>query len=211
MNWVDGILIIMLLASVIIGSKKGLIRESIAFIVVFAAIIASVRYIDQFAIWVHEQLGGSPLISAFISFILLLAICYAGFKLLGYLFYKVANLKNTGKRDQVGGALIGFVRGWVVVAFVTFLTFLLPLPDKYYDSFETSFFGPTMAKTLPIMFDGTSKLLPDQYNFMQKIERTLLATESQADGTVMDEDRVQVHRALYQMERFFGPDRLLGS
>ena len=64
MNWVDGILLLVLLASVILGSKKGLIRELMAFIIFFTAVIVSVNYIDRFAVWVYEQIGGSPLISA---------------------------------------------------------------------------------------------------------------------------------------------------
>ena len=86
MNWIDGVLIVLLLASVIVGSKKGLIRELMAFAVFFAAIIASVNYIDVFAVWVYDKLGGSPLICAFLSFVILLAITYATFKLLGLLF-----------------------------------------------------------------------------------------------------------------------------
>ena len=39
MNWIDGILLVLLLASVIVGSKKGLIRELMAFLVFFVAII----------------------------------------------------------------------------------------------------------------------------------------------------------------------------
>ena len=72
MNWVDGVLIVLLLASVIVGSKKGLIRELMAFIIFFTAVIVSVNYIDVFAVWVYAKLGGSPLISAFLSFLLLL-------------------------------------------------------------------------------------------------------------------------------------------
>ncbi|MCK4607807.1 MAG: CvpA family protein, partial [candidate division Zixibacteria bacterium] len=96
MNWIDAVLLVLLLASVIVGSKKGLIRELMAFIIFFAAIIVSVNYIDGFAVWVYDQVGGSPLISAFLSFALLLAGSYAAFKLLGILFYKIANLKQSG-------------------------------------------------------------------------------------------------------------------
>ncbi len=71
MNWVDIVLLILLLASVIVGSKKGLIRELMAFIIFFTAIIFSVNYIDLFAVWVYEKIGGSPLISAFLSFVML--------------------------------------------------------------------------------------------------------------------------------------------
>ena len=204
MNWVDIVLLILLLASVIVGSKKGLIRELMAFIIFFTAIIVSVNYIDQFAVWVYERIGGSPLISAFLSFVILLAITYAAFKILGLLFYKIANLKTTGRRDQMGGALVGFLRGWVAVGFLTFVAFLLPPPDAFYISFENSFFGPAIAKTIPILYEGTSQIHPESPNFMRQIEKTLLDTPGKtSSGAMIDADRIEVHRVLYQIEKFF--------
>lgn len=203
MNWIDGILLVFLLASVIVGSKKGLIRELFAFVVFFVAVIFSVTYIDRFAVWVHQQLGGSPLISAFLSFVILLALSYAIFKLLGMLFYKIANLKQTGRRDQMGGALFGFLRGWIAIGFLTFLVFLLPMPDSFYTAFETSFFGPAVAKTVPLMFETTSRAHPDKPNFMEQIERTLLLEDSNNAGGLLKEEKMDVYRTLYQIERFF--------
>ncbi len=205
MNWIDGVLLVLLLASVIVGSKKGLIRELMAFVVFFAAIIVSVNYIDSFAVWVYGQVGGSPLISAFLSFALLLAGSYAAFKLLGILFYKVANLKQSGTKDQMGGALVGFLRGWVAIGFLTFLVFLLPMPDAFYTSFEASFFGPVVAKTVPLMYNGTATLHPSKPTFLGQMEKTLLVapTKSGSGGKVLDEHRQQVHQVLYQMEKFF--------
>ncbi len=205
MNWIDAILLVLLLTSVIIGSKKGLIRELMAFIVFFVAIIFAVNYVDNFAVWVYEQLGGSPLVSAFLSFVILLAISYAGFKLVGILFYKVADLKRTGRKDQMGGALVGFLRGWMAVGFLTFVTFLLPMPDQFYSAFDSSFFGSAVAKTIPLMYESTSVIHPQRPDFMQQIERTLLITQakSKKDNNVTDEERIEVYKVLQQMRRFF--------
>jgi uncharacterized membrane protein required for colicin V production len=205
MNWIDGVLIVLLLASVIVGSKKGLIRELMAFVVFFAAIIVSVNYIDNFAVWVYDKMGGSPLISAFLSFAILLAVTYAVFKILGMLFYKIANVRQAGRKDQMGGALVGFLRGWVAIGFLSFLAFLLPMPDSFYTSYEASFFGSAVAKTVPLMFEGTAKIHPNNPDFMDKIEKTLLVapTKGKSQREVLDEDRIEVHRVLYQIERFF--------
>jgi uncharacterized membrane protein required for colicin V production len=207
MNWIDGVLIALLLTSVIIGSKKGLVRELSAFVVFFAALLTSISYIDKFAIWMYDHVGGSPLVSAFLSFIILLTVSYAVFKLLGILFYKVASIKNQGKPDQVGGALVGFLRGWVAIGFLTFLVFLLPLPDKFYDYFGASWFGPVMAKTVPLMYEGTSIVHPENPSFMKKIENTLMMTPTEkSDKGTVSEDRAEVYRVMYQLERYFNTE-----
>jgi len=209
MNWVDGVLLALLLASVIVGSKKGLVRELMAFVIFFAAIIFSVSYIDNFAVYVYEKLGGSPLTSAFLSFILLLAASYAVFKILGLVFYKVADIKTAKKRDQMGGALIGFLRGWATIGFLTFLVFLLPLPEAFYEDFEASFFGPTVAKTVPLMYESTSAIHKGGATFIDQVENTLIVAPANVDtGTDMGaEDRTEVYRVLYQIDRFFNLSR----
>ncbi|MBD3333001.1 hypothetical protein GF356_09120 [candidate division GN15 bacterium] len=205
MNWVDAVLLVLLLLSVIVGAKKGLVRELTAFIVVFAAAIISINYIDHFAVWVHNQLGGSPLISAFLSFVILLAGAYAAFKLIGMLFYKVAQVKSQPqRRDQMGGALVGFLRGWLVVGYLTFLVFLLPMPQGFYTAFESSFFGPTIAKTLPIIYDSPGMLHPKKPTFLQQMEKTLMLEAGQTTNDAdLEESRIRVHRVLYQLERHF--------
>jgi uncharacterized membrane protein required for colicin V production len=160
MNWIDGILIAILLASVIVGSKKGLIRELMAFFVFAAAIIISV--------------------------------------------YKIATVKETGRRDQMGGALIGFLRGWLAIGFLTLLVFLLPMPSNFYTSFESSFFGPTVAKTIPLLYEGTSFVHPNNTKFITKIENTLLdvSMEPGSDGELSD-NRAEVFRVMRQFDLFF--------
>ncbi len=207
MNYIDAVLIMLLLTAVVIGSKKGLIRELMAFVVFFAAAIVSISYIDHFAVWVYDQVGGSPLISAFLAFTLLLALSYAAFKLLGMLFYRVANIKQSGRKDQMGGALVGFLRGWIAVGFLTFMAFLLPMPDAFYTAFESSLFGPVMAKTIPLMYESTSPLHSGNPSFMGQMERTLLVApkEGERGSKALEKHRVQVHHVLFEMERFFTP------
>ncbi len=207
MNWVDIILILLVLTSVIIGAKKGLVRETMAFLLFFASMLTSVVYIDKISGWMFGQLGGSPLVSAFLAFLVLLTLSYATFKLAGFVFYKVANIKQLGKQDQMGGALIGFLRGWLGVGYLTFLVFLLPLPDSFFASFEKSFFGPVVARTVPMLYDGTSVIHPNSPAFMTKIEEALVEAPKTAPGgeKIEAEDREEVFRALNMMNRFFAP------
>ncbi|MEW6049484.1 MAG: CvpA family protein [Candidatus Zixiibacteriota bacterium] len=208
MNWIDFLLIALLLAAVIIGSKKGLVRELSAFIVVCLAVVLSINYLDSFAVWVYNKIGGSSLVSAFVSFVILLAGAYGLFKLLAWLFYKVASIKSQGKQDQVGGAIVGLIRGWVSVGVLAFLVFLLPMPESFYLAYDSSLFGKVVAKTVPLMYEGTRVMHPSNPSFMTKVETTLLTTgqdtknERNQKGTVSD-DREKVYRVMYQIDRFF--------
>jgi membrane protein required for colicin V production len=208
MNWIDIILLILLVAAVIVGSKKGLIREITALAILAAAVIISVNYIDIIAEKIYSQLGGSPLVTAILSFVILLAIIYAIFKLLAMLFYRVANLQKLGRKDQLGGALVGAIRGWMIISFLVFLVFLIPMPDKFYLDFDNSFLGKPFARTLPLIYEGTSGLHPNNPDFMLKVENTLLQKRSgnlsPADRQELSDSREQVYRIMFQMDKFFG-------
>jgi membrane protein required for colicin V production len=208
MNWIDIVLLILLVAAIIIGSKKGLVRELMALAVLTASVIMSVNYIDVIATKVYSKVGGSPLVTAILSFIILLGIIYAVFKILGLLFYKIANLQKLGKKDQVGGAIVGALRGWLIISFLVFLVFLIPMPEKFYLDFDSSFFGGTFAKTLPALYESTTSLHPQNPNFMRKVENTIMQEPgkkmSRAKRGDLEESREQVYRVMYQIDRFFG-------
>jgi membrane protein required for colicin V production len=210
MNWIDVVLLVLLVAAIIIGSKKGLVRELVALVVLTAAVIVSINYIDFIATTIYEKIGGSPLVTAIISFVVLLGIIYAIFKLLGLLFYKIANLQKLGKKDQLGGAIVGAIRGWIIISYLVFLVFLIPMPDKFYTEFDASFLGGVCAKTLPAIYESSSGLHPNNKSFMKKVENTLFQKPGKKMSEIkrqdIDKNREQVHRVVMQIDRFFGPN-----
>lgn len=205
MNVVDYILLALLVVMIYVGSKKGLLRELTAILTLVPAVIISINFMDKLAVFMNDKFGGSPLVMTFLSFILLLGACYAVFKLLGMGLAKMINIQNKGKKDQMGGAFIGFVRGWVVLSFVVFLLFLLPMPARFYTSMESSFFGPTMVMTIPVMYETTAALHPRNPSFINKVESALELRESA--GKLSDEQKADVDLVMYQIKRFYeGPE-----
>jgi uncharacterized membrane protein required for colicin V production len=203
MNSVDYILLALLIFMVIVGSKKGLIREMTAFITLIPAIIVSINFMDEFSVIVYEKVGGSPMVVTFLSFIILLALAYAAFKLLGKGFARVIHLQHKGRKDQMGGAMVGFLRGWIVLSFVFFLLFLLPMPAGFYLKVEDSLFGPTVIKTIPFMYESSSALHPRNPSFFNKVKSALTLENSSISPN--GETQAEVGLVLRQIEEFFGP------
>jgi uncharacterized membrane protein required for colicin V production len=201
MNIVDYILLALLLAMVIVGSKKGLLRELTAFFTLIPAVIVSINFMDTFSVFVFEKIGGSPMVVTFLSFILLLGLAYAAFKLIGIVIARIIRLQRKSRKDQMGGAFLGFARGWVVISFVIFLLFLLPMPASFYLAVENSLFGPTLIKTVPLMYESSSMFHPDNPSFFAKVESAL--TLKNSDSRIPSDDQSDVDMVLYQIHRFF--------
>jgi uncharacterized membrane protein required for colicin V production len=208
LNWVDMGLLILLVSMIVVGSRKGLVRELMAFFIFAAALIVSIRFIDQVAIKVQEKLGIAGLGSALLSFLIVMGVAYAAFKLLGLIFYRVARLQALGPKDRFGGALVGALRGWLALSLLIFLTFLAPLPDVYYSEFKSSALGQTIARTLPLLYDTATPLHAADEDFAVKVENMLLMrvdrsqlTEEQISELV--KSRREVYRKIYKMDSVY--------
>lgn len=201
MNVVDYILLALLVAMIIVGSKKGLLRELTALVTLIPSVILSIFFMDQFAVMFYEKIGGSPLVVTFFSFIFLLAIAYAAFKLMGIGLAKILRLQRKGKTDQMGGAFVGFMRGWIVISFVFFLLFLLPMPAGFYLAVEDSLFGPTLIKTIPVLYDSSAPLHPQSTSFYDKVESALLLKTS--TQRVPTDHRAETELVLMQINKYF--------
>lgn len=201
MNIVDYVLLALLLAMIIVSSKKGLIRELTAVFTLIPAVLISINFMDTVSVAVYERIGGSPMVVTFLSFILLLGGTYAAFKLLGMGIAKIIHLQKQGRKDQVGGAFIGFIRGWVMMSFICFLLFLLPMPAGFYLAVQNSFFGPTLIKTVPVMYETSSALHPKNPSFYNKVESALMLKKS--SDKLPAEVKGDVDVVLFQIQRFY--------
>lgn len=212
MNWLDFVLLALLIGSIALGVKRGLIREVMGFIGLVIGVVIAINKVDAVTAWVLSHMKASPVAVSFVSFVLILAFFYVAFRFLGMLFKKAISLSSLGKIDQVGGGVVGFVRGWVLVGFVLFLLFYLPFPQRFYDSIENSFFAPALTGSVPMLYESTNFLHPQSPAFMPKIRSSLdprLATR-RYDGRRIEFGRddgrygERVSRVLANLEERYG-------
>lgn len=212
MNWLDFVLLALLIGSIALGVKRGLIREVMGFVGLVVGVVLAINKVDAVTAWVLSHMKASPVAVSFISFVLILAFFYLVFRFLGMLFKKAFSLSGLGKVDQVGGGFVGFIRGWVLVGFVLFLLFYLPFPERFYQSIENSFFGPALTGSVPVVYESTGFLHPQSPQFMPKIKAALdphLASqryENRRIGFGRDDGRYgeRVSRVLANLEARYG-------
>jgi len=212
MNWLDFVLLALLVGSIALGVKRGLIREVMGFVGLIIGVVLAINKVDAVTAWVLSHMQASPVVISFVSFVLILAFFYVAFRLLGMLFNKMASLSGLGKIDQIGGGFVGFIRGWVLVGFVLFLLFYLPFPQRFYQSIENSFFAPALTGSVPMLYESTDFLHPQSPEFMPKIRSSLdprLATRDYENRRIefgRDDGRYgkRVSRVLANLEARYG-------
>src|SRR3989304_6530827 len=103
MNWLGFVWPALLVGSIALGVKRGLIREVMGFIGLIIGVVIAINKVDAVTAWVLSHMKASPVVVSFISFVLILAFFYIAFRLLGMLFNKALSLSSLGRIDQVGG------------------------------------------------------------------------------------------------------------
>jgi len=212
MNWVDYVLLALIVVAMVFGSRRGMIRESMGLIAFIVGIVFAVHYIDWLASGVASRMALSPVLVSFVGFVVLLVFVYLVFRILSLIFYRVASVERLGRVDHLGGALVGILRGWVMLGFLLFLLLYLPLPQSTLVAMDESFLAPGMRSTVPLLYESTSLLHPSNDHFMNKV-RAALDVEPKRRVDVSNDLRLerrrirelaQVRETLEQMEARFG-------
>ena len=206
MNWIDFVLIGLLLVAIIIGSRRGLFSGLMGMLGLVSGVIFSINYMDQITAKFLSHMRVSTVMVVFMEFMVVFVMVYVGIKLLGYLFYRFASLRPLGSVDKVGGAITGIFQGWIVLGVLLFLLIFLPLPDSFVAKLDSSFFAPGMRGVVPMIYDETTFLHPESPSLVDKV-KTALRTEpdkSSRDFGGFSTEGPSVSRIIRTMENYFG-------
>ena len=121
MNYLDIIISIPIVFGIIMGLKRGIVKEVLAIAGIVLGIVVSRAYAGEAATWLHDQVSTWDInllrpIAAFTIFIAVAVIC----NLLAYLLTKLFKLISLGWVNRLVGALFGAVK-WVLIVSVIVL------------------------------------------------------------------------------------------
>ncbi len=162
------------LGFVFIGTKKGFLKELMALLGLGAALVISTGKLDFVAEEVAAAIDASPITVAVISYIIVLGLIYAIFKVVAKILEKLVSVQQLGERDKWGGAIVGAIRGWLIVGTTLFVSILLPLPRAYFEMMDKSMLATSAAKTLQVMYDTLQPMHKEWPTFVERVEGTLM-------------------------------------
>ncbi len=208
MAWIDFILIALLLFALIAGGKRGLFSGINGLIGLTGGLIVAVTYSDSVTHKVLSHMRVSPVAVTLFSFLFFFVVVYFFFKVLGYLFYKFAELRRLGKIGAVGGAILGVFQGWMVLGFLLILLMFLPLPEGFVKALDSSTLAPMMRGTIPFIYEESALLHPKSPDFIKQVEKALDVEPTgnirQGSGDVVLQEMNRAEEIIRDMEDYFG-------
>jgi len=211
MNWVDIIIIAGFIPGIYFGLKKGFVREVMGVIGFILGIIVAINYVDWATAKVTSHARISTQVVSFLSFIFLFLIVFLSFKILGFIFYKIAALQPLGKLDQLGGGMFGFLQSWFAMGFILFLLMFLPIGTGLTRSLDNSFFAPILRASIPLVYEESTVIHPQSDSMVEKLKKALLAKRDRFKGGAseyseesMAASEQKLRSLIDRLERYFG-------
>ncbi len=153
MNWLDFVIIFIVLGFVVSAYSSGLIREVITLVAVFLGIVIAGLLYDDLAKDVLVFLDDEDASRA-ISFLILFGAVYLLGQIAAYILKRGASLLMLGWVNSLGGAFFGLVKGIIVVQVLLILFAAYPSLhlDTAIDHSEIGrFFVDDVSFLLPIL------------------------------------------------------------
>jgi len=162
LNWVDFLLVILLIRSTLMGSKIGLTAEFFKLIGTLISILVGFHCYSRVAEALLTYITLPVWLAEFIILILIILFIRVVFKYGVVLFLKVLNIQFVLQLERIGGALIGLGRGLLIGGLLLIVMLLFPVVYLHHSIGKRSFFAPYFIKSTKNIYISIVGLIPSQ-------------------------------------------------
>lgn len=161
-NWVDILVVILLIRTSYMGAKTGFSIEIFKVVGVLLGLYFGIKYYSSVGSLMASAISLPPEVSEGIAFLILILLSMLSLKLLTLGIEKIVKLTFADKLNKWGGFVTGLLRGGIILSLL-FMFFGIIQVDYLVKSVEErSLTGPFMQKIAPFAYQSiTSGSLQD--------------------------------------------------
>lgn len=156
----DVVVVVILCFCLIRGGFRGLIKEISSIVGVFAGFYLAYLFYPHIASWFSGWIS-DPGYCNILAFMIIFCMVFIAISILGIIIRYLLNKVSSGWADRVGGVLLGFAKGCLIVA-VLFIALTAFLP-KGAPLLQDSRLSPYVARYAEVMAEVISKDMKDDF------------------------------------------------
>lgn len=160
LNWVDVLVIIIMLRTSYVAFQDGLSHEIFPLIGVFLSLVLSLAYYNGIAFIISQNIAIPISILKFLSFTAIFVAVIFAFKLLRLILDKIIKVTWHPLIEKFGGLLAGVVKASIVTSAILIILALLPLSYIKWSIMDRSLTGIYFLKVGPSICAKASQFLP---------------------------------------------------
>lgn len=159
-NWIDLLIVILLIRSSYVGFTKGFGWELFRFVGYIATVLSAIYYYEFVSQLISDYF---PVISSFSNLVsfsgIYLAILFI-FKFINLLLEKVIKIETFSTIERIGGLLLGFLRGVILTSLLLISLVFTPVPYFEKSVKERSYSGQVVVRFAPFLYEEAALVFP---------------------------------------------------
>lgn len=160
MNWLDTVIVIILIAALFRGASAGLIGSVFTVLGIAAGITLAARYYAPASTWLLRHFALPTSLADLISFAVIFLTASAVVQLVAALFASITRIRLIRLADRIGGAAAGLLIGIAVTGLILLLLTSFPLVDGFQDQVDRSTLAPALVEAGYAVYGKAMELLP---------------------------------------------------
>jgi membrane protein required for colicin V production len=170
-NGLDIFLLVILAVFILLGFRKGLLKEIVGFIGLVVAFWAAMRFtkaaaglVSKFSLPAREA----------VAFLVILVGVFLLFQLAGFLLRKLIKASPLAILDRLGGVALGLLKGGLLLSICLLVLTLAPLPKPWAEKVEGSYAARGVRQVAPLVYQATKAIGPGLHalyeHFIAKVD-----------------------------------------
>ncbi len=156
-NWVDVLIVILLIRTSYMGAKTGLSTEIFKMIGVLSALYFGIKYYPLIGSWMGSKISLPTEVSEGAAFLVLALISILSLKLMSFGLEKVVKITFADKLSKWGGFIIGLSRGGLILSILFMFFGIIQAGYLLKSVEERSLTGPFIQKIAPFTYQAITK------------------------------------------------------
>lgn len=174
--WIDWVMLGILALSVLNGLTRGLVKQALGFAGLFVSLYLADRWAPAVAHWLNSSFDVSthirgfflpilgdyrlePTVLAVLSYLLVWCLISTAFGILGLFLESVTKLPIISSVNRLGGAILGALKGGVIVFIIASLLSFLPASTKLGALGQRSYVGAQVRYISPVFYQHLQDLI----------------------------------------------------
>jgi len=186
-NWVDVVVVSLMLRIIYVACKDGLSHEIFPFFGSLALMIFSLHYYKRLGSFISHDLGKIPAeISNFMAFLIIVVVFGLIVKFIRIILDKVVQVQWHPVIEQFGGLIVGMAKAYIMTAMVLIVFALLPFSYFQWSIRDKSFTGQYVLRAGPEIYSRVLNLLPSSMETGRKaVNKEAMLDDLLSDKTVV--------------------------
>jgi membrane protein required for colicin V production len=144
MNWLDSILVFILIVTTIVGIIKGFLRQAFSILALIIGLVLALNFYSRLS-WIYLRLTSNVLLAHFLGFMTIFVVVFGAGLTASYMLSKLAKGPIMLLNNVLGG-FFGLLTGLLVCGVIVFTLSVFPINKKALKESRLSLFSLRITK-----------------------------------------------------------------